>query len=75
MLLSGLFWIFREVHKAAQEEMDRQAEAITTELGELYRMLEAGKIPEAEFEVREKELLDRLEEVEGEGISIEEEAA
>lgn len=75
MILKGLFWIFQKVHEAAREEMDRQAERITTDLRELYQMLEAKKISEAEFDVREKKLLDRLEEVEGKAASMEREAA
>lgn len=75
MILNSLFWIFQKVNEAAQEEMDRQAEMITNDLRELYQMLEAKKISEAEFDVREKKLLDRLDEVEGEGVSMERKAA
>jgi septal ring factor EnvC (AmiA/AmiB activator) len=57
----GVLWIFRELHKAAQEELATEAETITAELRELYMMLETRKITEAEFEARERELLDRLE--------------
>lgn len=59
----GLSWIFREIHNAAQQEFDNEAEAVTAELSELYMMLETGRITEAEFDAREKELLDRLEEL------------
>lgn len=72
--LKGLFWIAQKVHEAAQEEMDHQAEIITTDLRELYQMLEGGKITEADFDVREKVLLDRLDEVKN-GFSLEREAA
>ncbi len=75
MILKGLFWIFQKVHEAAREEMDHQAERITNDLRELYQMLETKKISEAEFDVREKKLLDRLEEVEGKAASMEREAA
>ena len=57
----SLFWILREIHHAAQEEIANEADAITAELSELYMMLETKKITEAEFDEREKELLDRLE--------------
>jgi len=56
----GLFWIFREIHRAAEEEQANEAEAITTRLSELYMMLETGQMTEAEFDAAEKTLLDRL---------------
>jgi len=62
--IKGLFWIFREIHNAAQEDLVNEAEAITAQLSELYMMLETGRISEAEFDLREKELLDRLDELE-----------
>lgn len=67
----GILWVFRGLHKAAQQELATEAETITNELSELYMMLETGRITEAEFETREKELLDRLEEIEERGASIE----
>lgn len=62
--IRGLFWIFREIHNAAQQEIESEPEAITAELTDLYMMLETDKITEEEFNQREKELLDRLEELE-----------
>lgn len=59
--LRGFYWIFREIYNATQQELTNEAEAITTELSELYMMLETGRISEAEFDAQEKELLDRLE--------------
>jgi len=56
----GLFWIFKEVYNAAQEEQAGASEAITAELSELYMRLETGQITEKEFDAREKILLDRL---------------
>ena len=56
----GLFWIFKEIHHAAEEEQANEAEAITAKLSELYMMLETGQMTEAEFDAAEKELLDRL---------------
>ncbi len=56
----GLFWIFRELHNAVQEEAVNEADSITQKLSELYMMLETGKITEAEFDEREEILLDRL---------------
>lgn len=62
--VSGILWIFREVHEAVKEEQAAEGERITAELMELHRMLDAGKITNALFDAREKELLDRLDEME-----------
>lgn len=56
----GLLWVFEKVRDAADEEAAGEADAITEELRQLYLMLEAGKITEAEFDAREHTLLDRL---------------
>jgi hypothetical protein len=61
--IHGLLWIFGKIHDAAQEEIAGEADAITEELRELYMMLETGMITEAEFDARERTLLDRLEAV------------
>lgn len=58
--VKGILWVFREIHDAAQQEMAGERESITAALSELYMRLETGQISEAEFEAREKELLDRL---------------
>ena len=60
----SIVWIFKKIHEAAEEEIEKQGERLTAQLSELYMMLETGKITEAEFEEREKELLDRLDEIE-----------
>jgi hypothetical protein len=59
----GLFWIFREIHQAAQEELVTDAESITAELSALYMRLETGKLTEEEFAVEEKRLLERLDKI------------
>ena len=56
----GIFWIFKEINRAAEEEQANEAEAITTKLSDLYMMLETGQMTEAEFNASEKTLLDRL---------------
>ena len=61
----GIFWIFREIHNAAQQEYASEAESITVELTDLYMMLETGRITEKEFDSRERVLLDRLDAVQG----------
>ena len=63
----GLLWVFRKIHEAAQEEIAGQADTISAELSELYMMLETGRITEAEFEARERVLLDRLDAIRGQG--------
>jgi hypothetical protein len=59
----GLCWIFNEIHRVAQEDQANQAQTITQDLSELYMMLETGTITEAEFDTREQQLLDRLDQV------------
>jgi hypothetical protein len=59
----GLLWVFNEIHRVAQEEQANEAQNITQRLSELYMMLETGRITEAEFDTREQQLLDRLEQV------------
>ena len=63
--IHGVVWIFNEVANAAQQEMDNEAEDITARLSELYMMLETGQITEEEFDTREKELLDRMDKIQG----------
>jgi len=67
----GICAIFREIHKAAQEAMTSEAEAIRTRLGELYMQLETGRITEADFDNQEKDLLDRLDAIESGGPEAE----
>jgi hypothetical protein len=61
--IRGLLWVFREVQNAAEEDQANAGQQITQQLGELYQLLETGKISEAEFEVQEEQLLDRLEQM------------
>ena len=71
--IHSILWIFRELYNSVQQELVNEGDAITTELSELYMMLETGKITEAEFDAREKELLDRLDEIQERGTRIEDE--
>ncbi|MEW6350796.1 MAG: gas vesicle protein GvpG [Thermodesulfobacteriota bacterium] len=59
----GLFWVFEEIYKAAEQELHQDAGAVKAELQQLYVMLETGQISEAEFEDRETELLDTLDQI------------
>ena len=59
----SIMFVFRQIHDAAQQEFENEAQAIQAELRDLYMMLETGRITEEDFDIREDELLDRLEEV------------
>jgi hypothetical protein len=61
--LTGLMWVSKKIHAAALEEIEAQHERTTSELSESYMMLETGKITEEEFDKHEKELLDRLDQL------------
>jgi hypothetical protein len=65
--VKGILWIFRELHNAAQQEQTNEAESLTAELSDLYMMLETGKITEEEFDEREGQILDRLDEIQDRG--------
>ena|ERR1035437_7043825 len=67
----GILAIFREVHKAALEEIAGEAEALRTELARVYLMLEQGVIAEAEFDATEQRILDRLDAIEDRDDSFE----
>lgn len=57
------YLIGKKVHEMAMEEL-LDEEKVREELKELYMLLETGKISEKEFELREKELVERIEEIE-----------
>lgn len=59
----GVLWVFRKVHQATNEELERRQRQTRSELSELYMQLETGRISESEFEAKEKQLLDRLDKV------------
>lgn len=66
LLLSPIYatvWAARQIHSAVQQEREAEPAQITAELSELYMRLEAGQISEPEFAAREKELLDRLDQL------------
>jgi len=69
----SLMFIFREIHNAAQQEVANEAESIRIELGELYMMLETGRITEEEFDAKEEDLLRLLDELELEATEAGEE--
>jgi hypothetical protein len=69
----SIFWLFREISSAVDQELTSRADDIMAELSELYMMLETRQITEDEFEEREKELLDRLDEIQQREMPVEEE--
>jgi len=58
-----LHFIAKSVHEEAMKEL-LDEDGARKELRELYRLLESDKISEPEFEKREKNLIDRLEQIE-----------
>lgn len=56
----GVLWTMRQVVDVAERE---HADNIRGELAELEGALQAGEITEAEFDRREDELLDQLDEL------------
>lgn len=67
----GILAIFREVYKAALDEVAGEAEALRLELARVYQMLEQGVIAEADFETAEQRILDRLDAIEDRDDSFE----
>lgn len=63
LLISPLVFIARKVQEAAQQEAAGQEQSITSQLTELYGLLESGAIDEAEFDRQETGLLDLLDEI------------
>jgi Gas vesicle protein G len=69
-----VLWIVRQVQEAAKEEMSGEKQRLTAELSQLHAMLESGRLSEAEFDERERTVLDQLDAIEeqlaGRGKSI-----
>ena len=51
----GIFWIFREINKIAQKELDGESESISEQLRNLYMQLETDRITEPEFDAERYE--------------------
>ena len=52
--VNGVTRLAERMEEAAQQEFVNEAELVRNELRETYMMLEAGKISEADFNVREQ---------------------
>src|SRR5688572_2918906 len=61
-LFGGLIFLAKEVAQRAEDELYDE-EGARNDLVALHKSLEEGTLMEAEFEVRETELLQRLEEI------------
>jgi hypothetical protein len=59
----GLQFMAKKIQESAQEEFLDEG-AVRRDLTTLYMQLETGKITEEEFEQKEKELVEKLEEIE-----------
>ena len=62
-MLKLLYMLGKKLHEMAMEEL-LDEDKVRADLKELYVLLESGKISEEEFELREEELVVRLEEIE-----------
>ena len=69
--LTGTLHLARAIESAAQGETAQSADALRTELTELYRMLETGGMSSDEFDARERQLLDRLDTIESRPLEAE----
>jgi len=60
--------VFQEIYNAAVQELAAESDSIRAELSQLYLALEAGTLSEEAFDLRERELLDRLDAIEERGL-------
>jgi hypothetical protein len=58
-----VFWIGREIKEMAESELYGNKEKINERLLDLQARLDMGEIQEKEYIMKEKELLDGLEEI------------
>ncbi len=72
--MRSLLHVFREIHKAVEQEYESEDETIRTELRELYMKLETNQITEKEFDDAEKVLLDRLDRIEARGVGTDDDS-
>jgi hypothetical protein len=64
--VNGFVWLCRQIESAALKEFEVTPEQISEDLSLLYMMLETEQITIEEFEARETELLDLLDELQAE---------
>jgi hypothetical protein len=59
--IKGLAVMCQKVQEAAQEDLEKQEKDILATLAELHQLMDEGRIGDEDFDVRECDLLDRLE--------------
>ncbi len=59
--VKGVIWIAKKVREMALEELEDTPEKLQRELLDLQMALEAEQITEAEYQKKEKDILERLE--------------
>lgn len=59
----GLVGIFKKVHKLAREELEDTPEKLQAELFDLQMALEVDQITEAEYQKKEKVILEKLNQI------------
>jgi len=59
--IKGVVWIAEKVRDIALEELEDTPEKLQRELFDLQMALEAEQISEAEYQKKEKDILERLE--------------
>lgn len=62
--VKGFMWLVRELHNAAQQEIEGETQRLTHRLSTLYMMLETEQITPEQFETQEREILERLAQLE-----------
>jgi len=59
--VKGVIWIGKKIRDMALEELEDTPEKLQRELLDLQMALEAEQITEAEYQKKEKDILERLE--------------
>ncbi|MFZ3181403.1 MAG: gas vesicle protein GvpG [Methylocystis silviterrae] len=67
--LRGLMFVLEKIDEAVQKEIEAEEQAVMADLSALHRALDSGAMTEAEFDMREQKLLDRLDRLHSEGGS------
>lgn len=71
--VNGFVWLCRQIENAALKETEITPDMISAELSQLYMMLETEQISPEEFDTREAELLDLLDELQANAAAENEE--
>ncbi len=58
--VKGIIWIAEKIRDIAQKELEDTPEKLQRELLDLQMVLEAEQISEAEYQKKEKNILERL---------------